>query len=131
MRKIGVLIAMFFLVACGDAGNGGDESPDASVLPDASLLDARGPGAVGDGGTQDMDAQTHTACGVGQNATICEFATELCTIVDDNGVLTPTCVDLPDHCDTDLRQCDECGAGCEAPTDSCSNDPAMNTIVCN
>lgn len=126
MKIIGVCFTFIFLMACGQEGT--DRNPS---LADAGSEDSRGPGMiVDDGGTGDVDAQTHTVCGEGPNSTRCEFNLEVCRVISQGGTLTPECVPLPEHCDSDLRECDRCGGACVAPQESCVDDPAANTVVC-
>lgn len=122
MKIFGAVVISLFFLGCD--GSEGDPGPDATPAD----IDARAPGVIADAGEQGSDAQTHTLCGSGPDAILCEFNLQVCVTAEGGG--NPRCVPLPEGCDVDVRDCEFCSDACAGPTDTCQNDEDMNTIVC-
>ena len=125
MRIIGVCFTLVFLLACGEGPGDGRDPSATDAGTDSRVLELNDGGGAGG-----ADAQTHSVCGEGPNSTICEFNVEVCRIVTQGGTPMAECVPLPDHCDSDERECDRCAGACVAPQDTCVDDPGFNTVAC-
>lgn len=114
--RLALACTLLLLLGCDDS-----ETPS----PDAATYDA----ALGaDSGEILPDAAITTLCGAGKDEVECDFNTEICVNEDLGGTILSECQPRPTGCDA--RNCASCSELCVAPSDTCDDSTADNTISC-